>query len=505
MAHFGCDEDMTGTAASERNVGGLSSAHRMIRVLDPSEGPFAGALVTDGDRVAVCIDAAELSGWEGWHLAGSDHVVAPVDIVRRGDGHDVLLPWCTERVTAFLARRSIGGERLTPGECGTLLVSLLRALGELGELERAAEARGTWWLTDDGRPVLVIGSGDMARLGVVSLVEQMTDDDVERTLGRLLAAVRAGLEKSIAQQPWISSIQLLRWEREVLEIAAPRALRRETAAPEPALLGTGASELRPVVSAVRRAAIEDRPRSHRMRAPVTGRTRDLRTALLASMARGRAALRDRWHSQTVGSAPVESVTSGTMSRAKPKRRRSLLLAGAAAAAVLVAGLLWPSGDADRAEGGDGRQSVHSAEASAPDEVGPAAIETSPEPAAESPSAASPQPVPDGFDPASAAIDLWARIWECDADGDPVCSAATEPGSAGIVSAIASTNTPVPAFTVIDEYGGVAVVRADLADDRGRTKGSDAAGRGGGARILVLARLEEKWLVRDVYDVADQPG
>jgi len=45
-------------------------------------------------------------------------------------------------------------------------------------------------------------------------------------------------------------------------------------------------------------------------------------------------------------------------------------------------------------------------------------------------------------------------------------------------------------TLLDEYGGVAVFRVE-ADDRP-------------AQILVLVSDDGKWLVRDVYDVADQP-
>lgn len=56
---------------------------------------------------------------------------------------------------------------------------------------------------------------------------------------------------------------------------------------------------------------------------------------------------------------------------------------------------------------------------------------------------------------------------------------------------------------MDEYGDVAVVRL-------RTSGvddgeGDAEGQGSDQTIVVLIRTEEKWLVRDVYDVADQPG
>lgn len=82
--------------------------------------------------MAVRVPAERLRGWPGWALAGAEHVVAPLDIVLRPDGHDVLLPWCVRSVSSQLALRSAGeAEGVTRGEAVTLAVSILRGAVEL--------------------------------------------------------------------------------------------------------------------------------------------------------------------------------------------------------------------------------------------------------------------------------------------------------------------------------------------------------------------------------------
>ncbi|MBQ3358649.1 MAG: hypothetical protein IJG47_07095, partial [Microbacterium sp.] len=125
----------------------VPDAHRVVRSLDAAETPFGGLLVTRGEGVAVQVDAGALAGWAGWAFAGAEHVAAPLDVVRRRDGHDVLLPWCTERVTSLLARRHVVDEHLSLGECSTLVASVLRGIDELGE--PGARESGTWWVTGE--------------------------------------------------------------------------------------------------------------------------------------------------------------------------------------------------------------------------------------------------------------------------------------------------------------------------------------------------------------------
>lgn len=492
----------------------LGSAHRMIRVLEADEGPFRGVLVTAGETVAVRRDAVELSGWDGWRFAGSEHVAGPLDLVRRADGHDVLLPWCTERVGGFLARRSGVEEPLTPGECSTLVVSLLRALAELGANE-CADVDGTWWLTDDGRPVFVIGEGEPARSGVAALVARLGEQNLDRALGRLIAVMHAGLARSIAEQPGIPQLLLERWETEMLEIATPRALRRG------GLTGETAE------GAVRRGAVGASPDPRRVmsgRGP-SGRelaqvgVRERSSRRMAAIGRGVvqrfagvtrlvARFGRRRDPRAVGRVPAV-VRDGVASSAPNRtgRRRPMVLAGAAAALVLVVGILWPSADDDDAAVGSSSVSVSSGSSG----TGPALTPTV------TPSAsAAVEDVPRGEgstdgegnaveDPVLAAAALWQEIVACKQAEDAACADAVMPGAVGVIDAVGAEPKTPPKFAVIDQYGDIAVVRAE-AHAGGQVDDTDSTGPETSAgKVLVLARLNEKWLVRDVYDVADQPG
>ena len=199
----------------------VAGAHRTVRMLAEGEGPFAGELVTRGDGVAVRVDTALLGGWPGWRFAGSEHVAAPEDLVLRADGQDALLPWCVRSAEALLAQRTEEGSLLN-GEAVTLAVSVLRGLVELEALGSADDegSAGRWWLTDDGRPVFVIGAGDSplsASARVIDALEEQTED---RALSMLLLRLRAAME-----EPRRLGAEVARWEQELLEIAAPRPLR----------------------------------------------------------------------------------------------------------------------------------------------------------------------------------------------------------------------------------------------------------------------------------------
>ncbi|QNA92736.1 MULTISPECIES: hypothetical protein [unclassified Microbacterium] len=171
-------------------------AHRVVRTLDPAEGPFPGSLVTCGSAVAVRRDAEELDGWVGWRYAGAEHIAAPIDVIRRRGGHDVLLPWCTERISAFVVRRVAADAPLTPGESTTLVISMLRGLDEIG-VEGASG--GEWWLTDGGRPVFVFGAGTDARAGAEAVVARLSEHSFDKVMVRALGVVERALASSAGQ------------------------------------------------------------------------------------------------------------------------------------------------------------------------------------------------------------------------------------------------------------------------------------------------------------------
>jgi len=494
----------------------LSRAHRMIRVLDNGDGPFPGALVTDGDVVVVARDAVDLSGWEAWRFAGSEHVAAPMDLVRRADGHDVLLPWCTERVGVFLARRAGAGAPLTPGESSTLVVSLLRALAELGANERA-DVQGTWWLTDEGRPVFVIGEGEPARAGVASLSARLGEQNRDRTLGRLLATMHAGLTKSVAEQPGIPRLLLDRWENEMLEIASPRALRRDVPTPEAAqaIARPGAVGQVPVPSrrASRRVRVHSGARARSSRLVSVIRHASDRVAgtgrLIASIFRRTRSSARRAMPTELQARSVEAVP------ATSSRRRPLVLAGAAAVVVLTVGMLWPSGGDDDAAGNDRMPApTRAKEVVGPLRATPASSATAVDEVVsnttKNTNASKANAATAEDDPVEAAATLWEEIEACRNAQDAVCERAIVPGAVGVVDALDADSKTLPVFAVIDQYGDIAVVRAEQeAVEQDGTEQSEGSGEAEAAvpsgKVLVLARLNEKWLVRDVYDVADQPG
>ena len=494
----------------------LSRAHRMIRVLDDGDGPFPGALVTDGDVVVVARDAADLSGWEAWRFAGSEHVAAPIDLVRRADGHDVLLPWCTERVGVFLARRTGAGEPLTPGESSTLVVSLLRALAELGAND-CTDVRGTWWLTDEGRPVFVIGEGEPGRGGAASLVARLGEQNRDRTLGRLLAAMHAGLGKSVAEQRSIPHLLLERWENEALEIASPRALRRDVLTPAPAQAiirpGSVGQAQVPPRRASRRVRVQSGARAHSSR--LAAALRQHASDCVEGVGRLIASIFHRTRSRAPRAVPPElRAQSAEAVPARASRRRPLVFAGAAAAVVLAVGVLWPGGG-DDAAGNDPTPAPTRAE----EVVGPlmatpassaAAVDEAVPNATTNANASKANAATAEDDPAEAAATLWEEIQECRNAQDAVCRRAIVPGAVGVVDTLDADSKTLPVFAMIDQYGDIAVVRAEQeAVEQAGAEQSEGSGEAEEAvpsgKVLVLARLNEKWLVRDVYDVADQPG
>lgn len=495
----------------------LPGAHRVVRTLDGAEGPFAGALVTSGEGVAVRVDAAVLSGWAGWRHAGAEHVAAPLDVVRRRGGHDVLLPWCTDRVLGFLVRRTAAGAVLTPGECSTLVISLLRGLHEVGE--DPGEARsGEWWVTDGGRPVFVFGQGGDVREGIGVILERLQEHSPDKVVKRVLDSVGRGLEKAAAQ-PRLPVKLLAQWEQELLGVAAPQPLDRALHAPERA---------REVARAVTSHDLRVSPRhgeASRSAEALRGRRRGRRELLRS---RGDRDIADRvraagalvrvlgttvreWTVSARRNGPRRATESaGAGSADVSRRRRALLIAGAAAAAVLAVGLLWPSGgesgeaaDVEAADVEGGATSPEpstaaSTEAGADSEgtQDPRRRAGSPDPDEVSPEPDEVTPAED--DPAAAAASLLRVIADCRVQGDVSCEDAVAAGATGVLDALGAATDGTPTFELVDEYGDIAVVRVAVDAE------ADAANTSG-RLIMVLLRTQEKWLVRDVYDVADQPG
>lgn len=489
----------------------VPAAHRAVRVLDADEGPFEGTLVTSGDGVAVRVDASALEAWIGWRYAGAEHVAAPIDVIRRGGGHDVLLPWCTDQVLGFLIRRSATGAALKPGECCTLVISLLRGLDEIGDGAEGPRT-GAWWVTDGGRPLFVFewrgGAGTDARAGAEQIVRRLSEDSTDKVLTRTLTAIEKGLEKASAQ-PRIPPRLLDVWEQELLNVAAPQPLDRGSHAPERAReIARAVTSPEPILPRNRQRLRADRRRPSRgMVTTVVTLADASKESSRIAFARIAAGVRRRRRHSTgaVGDA-------GTRSHS---RRRPFVLAAALAAVVLAAGLLWPEGG-DPGEAADARERSAEEPTSAASRGGPSAspasedagegenTEESEEKAAADETRAAEDPnrssSSGGDDPVAAAAALLTTITACRTRSDSVCPEAVASGSDGVVNELGAAEGT--AVELVDEYGDVAVVRLEVGPADEEAGGDDP--REPTQVMIVLIRVQEKWLVRDVYDVGDQP-
>lgn len=489
----------------------VPGAHRVVRRLSAEEGPYPGTLVTRGDGVAVLRDVDEVSGWDGWLHAGNRHVVGPLDLVRRADGHDVLLPWCTEQVAGFIGQRGLGEPALSAGEVGTLVVSLLRGVDE-SISSGTLGSGGEWWLTDEGCPTFVIGAESRAdaRAAAAELVAALEDGCADRALRRLLGAIRDGLRATL-QRPDVPRRQLLGWEAELLEIAAPRPLLRleHRAEVRESDVARGVRDL--VVSEpTREARTRSRGRAGRSAQTRGGvarsrwssgstvvslvrRSAERATELRARIGRRKAETRQMPSEPGHPSTGVESTRAG-----RGRRAPKIVVGLGAAALVLAGGALWPGG-------ATGEQTGARPIETAPGEAGDSAVETArtteerPSPQSdESSGSAEPFGEPREQDPVAAAPRLLRAIEECADSGDAECRGAVAAGSVGVVDALSSGRErgAEPEFTLLDVYGDIAVLRVAESLAEG--------GDGQGSLVLVLVKTAEKWLVRDVYDAADQP-
>ena len=441
----------------------LPEAHRVIRPVDAGESAFVGVLVADGDGVRVRVDV-ETVGAALWRYGDAAHVAGVRDLVRRSDGHDALLPWCAERVATFLARREGAGASLSPGEAVTLVASMLRGIEECG-----GEALvGVWWLADDARPLFVAGEGDAVIGATRTLVGQVRGVIADRALDRALAEIeRMPDDHRVIRQ------RLAVWETNLTAHAAPRALQRDVFAPEPV---TGIPLHRAHVAV---------PLDERAEAGVRGLIRRAADAV-GRHAGAVGAIGRRLMPARGERAPRQHNRHDVSPRpGRAPRRRMVILAAGAGVIVLAAGLMWPQ----EPEPSQADEVLQTSTAQPADET---AAEESPRPVDATGAAAPPAgdtkgAPPDGTE--AVATTLVSALASCRSEGDTTCAVAVAPGAGERVLAALMADVSTPDITPVEDYGDVAVVRLDA---------------NGVRQMLVLVRQNDSWLVRDVYDVADQP-
>lgn len=426
-----------------------------LRTVRPGDYPYPGT-VRAGVPPRVWVDAGEPGIAAVWDAAADGHLLAPVDIARTGDGHAVLLPLCPDR----LVPRVAACDPLSPGEAVNIAVSLLRGAGEAAARD---EDGGTWWLTDEGRPVLALGGGGSWR------------EETDALLGRLAAAQEEPLAEALEDAAvLVGSAAPPRgaweaYEQRLLDAAAPVALGRRAAAParsapvtasrmpgpDAAAPGTVAVLVDRLVQgfdgdlAARLRGLGERLRSHRPKAGITART-----ATAADP-------------DTGAPAPADPDTPPD-DAAPPTRRLAWLVAAGIAGVIVAGGALWPQDDDSAAA--------------------PASVIDTPSPTPTDPPQPS-VPTPDAApDPVDAATALLGRLTQCRAASDACEGVLEEPGRS--VPAGVATGSVKPELSVLDEYGGVVVLRAEDTDDAAAP-----------AQIVVIVRDGGGWLIRDVYDIA----
>lgn len=402
------------------------------------DGPWRGVLVrqTSG-AVVVLVDAGVVgTDWSGWVAAPGGHVLTPIDLVRRPGGHDVLLPVCTERLEDFVRRRG-ARSAFQPGEAVTLGVSILRGCAQI---VATPEVTGEWWLDDSGRPVLA------------------TDASPQPAFGAAAAVLRAASIDPGMQRAWDAAVQA---------IAAGRVTNRELADAEELLFAAADPEPLSTVSLSPRRAVDVAP-----------------DARLLAAGSEDAPPRPMWQS-LIGSVDgdlADSVSRATtavwrrMRKPARSRRAPLLVGGAVAAAVLAGGALWP------AAGGVASVDGRTGGAAGVPTSGATVTPTAEDPVPEATATATVAPIaPAAGDLAALASALLDERAACAGDAGCLEGVVADPAlpfGVGVIDLPAAERT----LTLLDDFGDVAVLRADANDS------------GSASQLVVVIRRDEKWLL-----------
>jgi len=459
---------------------------RALRRVEPPRSPWPGTVARDGaGRTVMLVDAAAAALGPAWAAEPDGHVAAPLDLERRDGGHELVLPYCAQTLVAYLSARRAASP-LTAGEAVTVIVSLLRGLRQR---EALGVRGGGWWLTEEGRPVLVPHEGT---------------DDTREVLDALAPGLPAGLDAVVAELRSEVAAGPPRTgehrERAVFACGAPEPLAPPSRTPSgPAALGPPPG---PPSGDDRRASWYDglvdgdladlvsRVTTATWRR-LSGRDAGERRASRPPRRRGR------------GEAEPERRGDGDSERRRRSgRRRRLLVAAVLGAAALGIGLLWPSGEEPRTAAGGAPLGMSPSQDEPPGRPGePGPGSGAPDrPAAPddtngsdntngSDGSGPPGPASDGrtgdASIADTAAALLRALAACADDAASCVDAAEDPARA--LGAALPDGTPRVAL--LDEFGDVAALRADY----------DA-----GARLVVIARDDGRWRIRDIHTV-DPPA
>lgn len=453
----------------QRDESSVLVAFTPLRRVGAGESPYRGTLVRAGAGVHLLLDPDEVPASElFWTPREDSHVLRAWDVVHPGGlgqdaGPAAVVEACREPLEDFLNGRAVDAGALSPGECTTIAVGLLRGLQELREGGEGG-ASGRWWLTSTARPVFVLcAAGVDGASGAVEVLRLMTglvppeDGTAEALVRAAVALTRGGARDD----------DIERCEESFFAWGEPEPLRPRGRADREALGRITA----PSAGAIRVSSLgeDEAPASAPEGAPssfetlVGGADEDWKQTLQDSSAAVRRAW-GRWRSAARDRKPS----------ARQRRPRLLPLAVFAVLLVLAtAGMLALLGGAP----GDANPAPSSAGAMAPD---PAASGQSPTPTS----------------PPAAPVDIVGAVGELldarrSCGSDPACvSQIAERPDLEITAGAASADRGVRQLRLLDDYGDVAVVRADA--------------EGLPSQLVVLARHDGLWLLREVLDLAQQP-
>ncbi|HOA86895.1 MAG: hypothetical protein R2732_04260 [Microbacteriaceae bacterium] len=526
--------------------------YHVIRRVAPPESPFAGVLARDDAGETVLLAAVGgAGGWDaGWEAAAGEHRLIPLDVIARvHGGNEVVLPWCVERLDAFVLRRQRAAAPLRAGEAINIAVCVLRGAAETLALHGRG---GAWWLTADGRPVFarhVVASGqgeapdDPAMPGAhdtAGAVDAGAPAHIV-ALGAVAAACRdrgiaaaimvcaqrlgdaAAADRERAPGRWSASVAaaLAASEDSLFALANAEPLDTRSLSPRPSrslqpefdeLLGgagdAGGDEPRAESGAWRE-------RSGGRRAPRGAGTLRRAACFVGGQLRDATA---RHVDPDIAEAAVDTWqrTRGGAGRAV---RRPIVVGAMLAAVVVIVGVMWPDGEGRvPGEPGTAADTVSAAAASggvpAPGDsgavdarsgplLGSAEDDAAPGLAQGSGAGVAPGEGGPATGIAGLADALLTARAEC-ADDAGCASSVYEDAAVAARVALprerALASRPIDRahaareLALVDDLGGVAVLRVTA-------RGADASAA---SQMLIIVQTERGWRIRDVFDVSDAP-
>ncbi|MBD3752599.1 MAG: hypothetical protein IE935_09260 [Micrococcales bacterium] len=426
-----------------------------LRRVTTRESPYAGTLVRSPAGVHLLIDPEQVPAGElFWTPQEDTHVLRALDVVHMGTSRSeasvgALVEACREPLETYLEVRDSLLAPVTEPECATIMISLLRGANEL----RAAASKdlgGAWWLSASARPVFALMPGaEPAAQSACRILNRLPLDDARG--GSVRDAIVAVLRADDLRAGGIDAC-----ERAVFEWVEPGPLRPSSKPPAPVRLTPSPATVDSPLRAESRAVTPDEP------------------AAFDRLVRGGDG---GWH-ETL--ADVAASARGAMRSLRrrpraerPVRRGRLVIAAVAVGVVLAVAVTVLTPDArtapaDNAPTGGGAPLPAIGEATSPD----SGLE---------------EESPDLSRVAGVILDAMSTC-----AGDAACvGTISERGDVAPAAGAATAPAALRTLHLVDEYGDVAVVRAE-ADSYP-------------PQLVVIARHDDRWLLREVLDLTQQPS